>query len=168
MEGMARAVGAGTIIDFEGKSYVLNGVTLEDYGILRNFLLEQKRQSKIDFVLRLKGRIPDDVFAKHLDRAIEDGASMTDVKDEELDAWMQTVDGSARALWLCLNSRYPDDPQLTYQNILKVLQRDLDKMGELNAKRDAATGVDKAGNSHGLDAAAADGEPADAAFIGTN
>lgn len=169
MEGMARAIGAGTIIELEGKSYVLNGLTLEDYGILRNYLLDLRRKAKVDFVMTLQGRVPDDVFNRHLDRAIEEAENMTDVPDAELDAWLSTIEGGARSLWLCLSNRYKDET-LSYESILKSLQKQLDgaKLQELVDKRDAATGVDKAGNSLGPVAAAADVAAVDAASTGTN
>ena len=164
MDGLSRAVGAGTIIEWEGNEYVLEGLNLEDYGILKNFLLEKTRQDKIDFVLGLEKKLPAKVFEKHLDKAIEDGAQLTDIPDEQLDHWLTTLEGGARSLWLLMDRRYPG--KLTYQNILAKLKEDADKLAEVNAKRDMATGVDRAGNLPGLDEAAVQAAP-DAASIGT-
>lgn len=157
MEGMARAVGAGTLIDWEGTTYVFDGLTLEDYGILKNHLVEKKRKDKIGFILSLAGTLPSDVHREHLDRAIVEAGQIADVEDEELDKWVHTPDGAATAMWLSLSKRYGIDKAPSKERILRKLQEDYEgqlRLAEINSKRDMATGVDKSGNSTGQGEAA--------------
>lgn len=145
MDGMQRAVGAGTLIEWEGKKYVLDGMTLEDYGILKNYYTELKRQERIDFVLKLESKLPKETFQKHLDRAIEE-ASVLEISLDELDVWLNSIDGGTMSLWLLLDRRYPG--QLSYSDMHKALaeEHSRKKLDALIDSRNAATGVDRAGN----------------------
>lgn len=152
MEGMSRAVGAGTVLEFGGREYIMDALTLEDYGILKNYLVEKKRKDMVSFVVSLQDVLPADVYKSQLNQIVSEASKVRDVNDDELDDWLRTPDGAATSLWLVLNKRYKDKSP-TKEEICTKLEEDFAELRKVQEKQANINSVDEPGKSLGQGAA---------------
>lgn len=146
-DGLARVAGGGVPIEFDGQMIVLEPLTMKDFATIEQHLLS-KRQNPLDMVKsRLEGLEPE--VQKHLlELAYQDSKRMTTISPAEVGGFMDTVDGLAFTIWLCVQRSHPG--RWTLENVENYVksQSVLGIQNMLRA-RDQASGLDELGNSTG-------------------
>jgi hypothetical protein len=164
MDGLARAVGAGVPITFDGIDMVLEPLTLKDFGVIEQYLLKEKRPNILTDAVRAAAAIPDDLPKSERERlsrqllevAAHEASKFNRISADEVAAWLDTIEGVIFTVWLLLERRKPGEYSLA-DVAAKIEALGGDKtQGELSeqqaalrAARDQASGIDTMGNSTG-------------------
>lgn len=149
MSELALPIGSGISIKWEGQTYILEPLTLKDFGVIEHECLRRKRDTKMQTVVSLYGKIPDEMFVAQLDKVRAESEKMV-VADVEVQEWIDsTRDGLCFTLWLALDRRYPG--KFSLERMLEVMYAQVteEQMAALLAARDQACGLDDAGKDTG-------------------
>ena len=147
MEGLSRITGAPVKIKICGEDVLLDGMTIQDYGAVEQEMLKRRREP-IAIVAPYLEQMPEAMAEKLLNRAYKDSKSANRVSAEELQEWIDSLEGVSFCFWLKLEQRYPNR---FAQNVIWDWFAELDdeQLEQLKADRDAASGLGSAGNSIG-------------------
>lgn len=121
MDGIGEAIGAGFTITLDGKKLMLGMPTLEDYGFINNEVKLRKRKAHVDLVAQMysyvsEGVMPIEEWRRLMNDARAEANQITSVTDEEMDEWVQTVEGMPYLFWLMINRKNPG--LYTYETLL--------------------------------------------------
>lgn len=149
MDGMARAFGAGRVVQLGGTSYEIGALTLEDYATMEQHLLAD-RPSPVD---NLKDVIAATTGANKESKEILLKLAYGDLKKghkvpaDDLQEWMSTPEGGVFATWLAMKQKKPD---LTLDFVKKLFNEITPgEVKNLLEAQQQAAGIDEAGNSTG-------------------
>lgn len=139
------AIGAGIPLVLNGKQYVLEGMTLEDFGVLHNELLKRKRKERISLTADLfqyvkEGIWTEELFQTQMDKAMSDAAKIH-VSEDDVQDWCNTLEGGATCLWLMLSRRYPNDPNVSYEKLLAAMSDPANRPADLAEAQAIASGA---------------------------
>jgi hypothetical protein len=145
--GINRAAGSPTTVKLEGKTYIMEPLTLRDFGIIENEYLK-RRPNPLKAVAEVKDILAEEDYEKLLTQAYRDATNVSKASPQEISEWLDTRDGVVFSIWLSLRKNHPE---LTKEMAEAAIQQ----MGEEQLKniaesRDVASGVDELGNSTGL------------------
>jgi hypothetical protein len=138
-----------------GETVILPGMSLEDYGVVENHLLNLRRDQLIEVGAKmcasLKERGLDDLAEAELSLARQDAREVRSIPHEEAEAWMNTYEGAAFTIWILLDRSHPGKYSLEQcrQAIAEKAKANANALEKLNDKRRQAAGTDTAGNSTG-------------------
>jgi len=119
MDGLCRVIGAGTTIEIRGVTYRLAAMTLEDWGIVENRILQQKRNAILTTIADQRDCLPADVWRAEWKAACERAQSILRVSYAEAEAGVATDEGMAFRLWLMLEKHYPSE--FSYDDLLDIV-----------------------------------------------
>lgn len=119
MDGLCRVVGAGTTIEIQGVTRRLAAMTLNDWGIVENRILQKKRKAILAAIVDQREFLPDDVWVREWQAAYDRAEGVCRVSFKELDAWVSTDEGMAFTLWLMLERHHAGE--FTYERLLDIV-----------------------------------------------
>lgn len=120
MDGLSRAIGAGSIIKLGDKVYQIGPMTLGVYGAVEQYLLSKRK----DPLALIRDRIED--FPEHLQKVMVELA-YKDLKKEnkvdfaEVHQFIHSQEGSVFVVWHLVRSKHPD---VTYEEVNAASQKD--------------------------------------------
>ena len=144
--GVNRAAGSPTTVTLDGKTYMMEPLTLKDFGVIENEYLK-RRPNPLKAVAAAKDVLSEDDYDKLLTQAYKDAVNVAKATPQEISEWLDTRDGVVFSIWLSLRKNHPE---LTKEQAEEAIQ----EMGEqqltgLAESRDVASGIDELGNSTG-------------------
>ena len=147
MDGVARAAGSGVSIEFNGRTLILAPLSLKDFGLIENHLLSQQL-NPLDLVKVVVKDLPPELAAGLLRDAYKDAKQMNMISAAAVAEWIDTFDGMAYTMWVCLNKTYPNEFELA--DVVQIMQElTEDELERMKNLRDQASGIDELGNSTG-------------------
>ena len=147
MDGLSRALGAGTVVEINGERYRLPAVSLGHFAMLEKFLLDNQH-SYFEQVLRSMDRIPEPAQMATLAHALDkDNQRKNYFTQDEVIEFSQTFRGMV-VLMESLLETY--NPQLTRQELGRLVSMiPTNELTDILAKLLRSTGVDQEGNAIG-------------------
>lgn len=144
--GVNRAAGSPTTVTLDGKTYIMEPLTLKDFGVIENEYLK-RRPNPLKAVAEAKGVLSPEDYDKLLTQAYRDAVNVAKASPQEISEWLDTREGVVFSIWLSLRKNHPE---LTKEQAEQAIQ----EMGEQQLKglaesRDVASGIDELGNSTG-------------------
>ena len=144
--GLTRAVAAPTTVELDGKTYIMEPLTLKDMGTLESEYLKDK-PNPIKAVAEMRELLDQEDYDKLLAQAYKDATAVNKATSQEIADWMDSSQGVIFSVWLSLRKNHPE---LTREDAEKVInkmgQQELEKLAE---QRDVTSGLDELGNSTG-------------------
>jgi hypothetical protein len=108
MDGLTRPSGAGSTIEIDGETLILDAIGLKDWGVVEAHLLRLKRSSVLVAAHDASKDLPDDVGKRLRREAMDRVMQIQNVDGDEVVGWVTgTIDGIVFVLWHKLEGRYP-------------------------------------------------------------
>lgn len=148
--GLNRAAAAPTSVELNGKTYLMEPLTLRDFGTIENEYLKGK-PNPLQMVAEAKGILPEEDYEKLLTQAYKDATAVNKAHPQEIAEWLDTREGVIFSCWLSLKKGYPELTKEDAENAINQLGEK--EMERLANDRDIASGVDELGNSTGRNTA---------------
>lgn len=143
MDGLARVSGAPTYLDIDGVRYEISPLAVRDFGAIEQRLLQVRKQRFLD---SLEG-LSDEDRRFLLEKWYSDLKTGNSISPSEVSRWIDSVEGTAFSVWLCIRKGHPD---VSLKTVEDYLEREGDKaLAKLQQLRDQATGTDELGNGIG-------------------
>lgn len=157
MDGLSRAIGAGSSITVKGRTYKLRALTLEDFGEVEQHILSQRPDPFAPLHRDLEG-LPEAVVNRLVDNAYREARKSNKVTGTELTDFLNTVDGIKFSIWLCLRGcgygvETLEDAERLLTDMIEEASDPSEAIADFKRRRDMASGIDEAGNSTGLNQA---------------
>lgn len=150
-DDLGRAAGSGVPIRFGDEDLVLPAITMEIIGEVRQYLLSLRKSPQQvfrEFVVELGDLLTPEDKEKMLADSLKAARELNFVRDEELQAYLNSTEGLAMVFWLAFERRYPG--KFTRDDVAKIMMSlgpaDVARMFEL---MDQASGMGDQGNSTG-------------------
>lgn len=146
MDGLARASGAPVPFSFRGETYLLAGLTLNDFGVMEQHLLAQK-PNPVKIVAEAYKDLPQSVADALIKQAYADAKEVCMISQSTIFSWLQTFAGKSFSFWLSLRHNHPTmtEPQALHLfSSMSDAERD-----DVVAKVAQASGIDFRGNLSG-------------------
>ena len=109
MDGLGRAIGAGSAVALNGKTYLIEPLTLRDIGRIENRIVAT-RVYPIDTLLEMANKLSDPkVVEGQIELAVKElrkDRTARIVTVEEFDKWLVTGEGIVFSGWLCLRKNH--------------------------------------------------------------
>ena len=136
------------------KTYTLSPVGLDQFGEIENFILD-RRASPFDIVGRLSSETPEEIremlVTASVERAMKAGFATT----SEINDYDNSLPGIAHRLMLSLRPLHPDVKAV--KDALRIIETaGNERLAEIQAKVQEASGDDNLGNSSGREISPAD------------
>lgn len=106
MDGLARASGAPVPFSFRGETYLLAGLTLNDFGVMEQHLLAQK-PNPVKIVAEAYKDLPQSVADALIKQAYADAKEVCMISQSTIFSWLQTFAGKSFSFWLSLRHNHP-------------------------------------------------------------
>lgn len=146
-DGLGKAVGSGVPIVFNGEHLILEPMTLRDYGLIEQHII-QKRVNPVEKVRPMLDGLSDEAQKHLLSLAYADLKGSTTATLEESTAFIDSIEGVAFTLWILLNKSMPGKYTLpAVQEIVNAMTPE--ELSKVMNARDQAAGTDELGNSTG-------------------
>lgn len=152
MDALSRAVGSGTDITIKGKTYQLSPLGLEDYGEIKNHILNSRKDPMQILRETDYTGMPQAVIDSLTKHAFEACRKNDEISPDDIYSFMNTPEGMPFTLWVTARRNHPEvDTLEKAQALFKDLCDELGEAGieEFVKRRDQAAGIDAAGNSTG-------------------
>ena len=107
MEDVSRVTGNNTVFSWKDKEYVLSGFTFEDWGVLQDWLVRDKRRKHCQVVIDLRHDLPPDVWEQQFTQAKKEATEIGEIGAEEIQKFLASNEGVSLFLWVILERRYP-------------------------------------------------------------
>lgn len=145
--GLNRAAGSPTTVEINGKTYIMEPLTLRDFGTIEAEYMKQK-PNPLKAVAEAKDMLPEEDYKELLAQAYKDATSANKATPDEVSGWLDTKDGVVFSCWLSLRKNHPElSLEDAEQAINHMGQQEMTRLAE---QRDVASGLDELGNSTGL------------------
>lgn len=150
MEDVSRVTGDPVTVQWKGKDYILGGFSFEDWGLLQNELLRERRKLKMQVVTDLRDSLPTDIWREMLDKARQEAENIGEVSDAEVGKFLGDEEGLAFVLWVLFERRYPGAVR-RLETIDMLVQGAIneDQLTNLLTAIQSAMGINQSGNSTG-------------------
>ncbi len=134
MDGMSRAAGSPTTIKFQGREYLLRGLSAEDWGTIESYMLSLRPNPLAiaqDAAITTSIRVEDEaakftdprarerflaqaqrIIEKSMELALAEARAKNTVSGEEVFEFLQSPRGVAYAFWVCFEKQYPKEFKL--------------------------------------------------------
>lgn len=146
-DGLGRAIGAPTLIEWQGRTYKFGPLLIEDLGTVEHHLLGKKKNPIQEVMPFLEG-LPPEMAEKLLHQAYNDARKINTISPEEMSAWLSTIEGIGYTVWLCLERNHKGE--FTVEQVIQMLgEMSPTELEKIEGLRDQAAGLDQLGNSTG-------------------
>ena len=144
--GLNRAAGSPVSIEIGGQTYIMEPLTLRDFGTLEAEYLKNK-PNPLKQVAEAKEFLNDEDFQVLLTQAYRDAMEVNKATSEEIAQWLDTPAGISFSAWISMRKNHPELSREEVDDLLGTLnQQQLEHIAE---QRDVASGTDELGNSTG-------------------
>lgn len=111
MDGLGRAIGAGSSVTLAGKTYLIEPLTLKDIGRIENRIVAS-REYPLDDLLEMANSLTDtepveSLIKQAVNDMRKDRVSRI-VTVQQFNEWLATTEGVVYTGWLCLRPNHPE------------------------------------------------------------
>lgn len=144
--GLNRVAGSPVSIEIGDKTYIMEPLTLKDFGSLEAEYLSSK-PNPLKQVAEAKPYLSEEDYEKLLTQAYKDATAVSKATSGEIAEWLDTQAGISFSAWLCMRKNHPELSREDVDEIIGAMSQE--EMARVAERRDVASGTDELGNSTG-------------------